>query len=67
MEIGTDFVVLFCTSDIYCMCVRSGRGIPLLGLCVRFVPSFFPVTKVFQYGKFLSFLYKIKAQFESGN
>ena len=41
---------------------------PSSGALSEVCSIFFPVTKVFfQYGKFLSFLYKIKAQFESGD
>ena len=51
----SDFVVLFCTWNIYCMLVRPGREIPPLWLFPWFLPSTHPPTeRVFsQYGKIL--------------
>ena len=43
--VNCDFVVLFCTCNIFCMSVRSGRGIPLLWLFLRFPPFLFPPVK----------------------
>ena len=47
--VNCDYVVLFCTFDIYCMSVRPGRGIPPLWLFLRFLPFlfFFPVKRFF--------------------
>ena len=44
--VNFDFVVLFCTCDLYCMSVRPGSGILLLWLCLKFLASFFLLLKV---------------------
>ena len=54
--VNCDFVVVFCTCDIYCMSTGTGKGIPPLWLFLRFLPSLFHPSKSFfffsQYGKF---------------
>ena len=44
-----DFIVLFCTCDIYCMSVHPGRGIPPLRLFLGSLHLFSPLLKGFSF------------------